>query len=117
MWQSVGFICLTRIRELNLLCHRIVSGVGSGLSQGNQSNSRTGRKVPLVLNLGIHEVGAAASYLAVRSKECGGTRNHQLKSEKEVNKRGIVGGRGGELCLWRFPSYKANSLSFWFKLV
>lgn len=106
MWQSVGFICLTRIRELNLLCHRIVSGVSSGLSQGNQSNSRTGRKVPLVLNLGIHEVGAAASYLAVRSKERGGTRNHQLKSEKEVNKRGIVGGRVGSSASGDFPVTK-----------
>ena len=62
----------------------------SDLSQGNQSNPRIGRQIPLVLNLGICEVGAAASYLAVRREEFGGSRNHQLESEKEANKIGIV---------------------------
>lgn len=50
------------------------------------------RKVLLALNLDLCEVGAAASYLAVRREELGGTKNYQLESEKEANKMGVFGG-------------------------
>lgn len=64
--------------------------MGSDLSQGSQSNTRTVRKVALALNLNICEVGAAASYLAIRRGVLGGDRNHQLESEKEANRMGVA---------------------------
>lgn len=86
------------------------------------------------MKLDIHEVGAAASYLAVSGEGLGGTRNYQLESEKDTNKmkvfgRGWIEPKNGKnnpcdiveprihpclekLCLWRFLNYMSQKSLF-----
>ena len=127
----MSLISFPRIREVYLLCPFIISGVGSDLTQSNQSNSRTTSKLTSGLEL-EYMWRRELLPLALLS----GTR-YQVESEQETNIIGVTD-RGRlkdgeknqlwdsmeprihpclqEFCHWRFQLLKAF-VFFWLKSV